>query len=120
MQSVHIHYTFMMILLFFLSCRVKSRVCIAPFKSPAVAPSNEEEQGAFDELDDTLNKGILSAVCGLVVKVGKSLHDRSMVREMAARFSPHFPGRQAINWALLGVCVKEVIRCYLFRNTTTI
>ena len=41
-------------------------------------------------------------------KVGRRLHDRPTVREMAARFRSHFPGRQAINWALLGVCVKEV------------
>ena len=87
---------------------MRSRVCIAPFKSPAIAPSTEEEQDAFDELDDILTEGTLSTACGWVVRVGQCLHDRQIVREMAARFRPHFPGRQAINWALVGVCVKEV------------
>ena len=87
---------------------MRSRVCIAPFRSPVVAPSSEEEQDAFDELEDMFSEGSLSAACGWVIKVGKILHDRCTVREMAARFRPHFPGRQATNWALLGVCVKEV------------
>ena len=83
-------------------------MCIAPFKTPAVSPTTDEEQDAFDELDDMLCEGSLSSSCGWVVKVGRRLHDRPTVREMAARFRSHFPGRQAINWALLGVCVKEV------------
>lgn len=83
-------------------------MCIAPFKSPAIAPSSEEEQDAFDELDDILTEGSLSAACGWVVRLGQCLHNRGIVMEMCTLLRPHFPGRQAMNWALVAVCVKEV------------
>ena len=89
-------------------CRVRSRVCIVPFKTPPISPSTDEEQDSFDYLDDMLMEGTLSACCGWVIKVGKTLSCRDTIREMMARFRPHFTGRQAVNWALLGVCVKEV------------
>ena len=77
--------------------RVRSRVCVTPFKSPAVAPSTEEEQDAFDELDDMLMEGSLPAACEWVIKVGQSLHCRQTVREMAARSRSHFSGRKQAN-----------------------
>ena len=41
--------------------RVQSRVCTVPFEGPTIAPDNEEAQDSFDELDDMLTDGVVSA-----------------------------------------------------------
>ena len=79
-----------------------------PFKNPPVAPTSDQEQDSFDDLDDMLMEGTLSASCGWVIEVGQTLKCRRTIRDMTARLRLHFPGRQALNWALLSVCVKEV------------
>ena len=79
-----------------------------PFRGPKIAPTTDELQGSFDELDDLLNDKSFSSACGWVVCVGRSLQDKLTVKDMAKFFRPHYPKRRATNWALLGVCVKEV------------
>ena len=87
---------------------VKSRLCIVPFEGPNIAPTTDKEQECFDELDDPVYDGNLSTACGWVIKVGQHLNSREAVREMVMFFRPHFPGREAINRALIGVCLKQV------------
>lgn len=93
--------------------RVQSRVCVVPFRSPKIAPTTDELQDSFDELDDLLNEKSFSSACGWVVRVGRSLQDKCTVKDMTKIFRPHYPGRRATNWALLGVCVKQVCTCIL-------
>lgn len=95
-------------LITFLVCRVQSRVCIINFEGPSIAPINEIQQNQFDELDDLMSSGDLSASCGWVVKQGRLLQDRQLLREMITAFRPHYSGRKANNWAMLALCVKEV------------
>lgn len=90
-------------------CRVQSHVCVVPFTAPRIAPTTESQQDSFDELDDLLTEGIFSSACGWVIQLCKVLQDRSVVRDMTREFRPHYSGRKAINWALLAVCVKEVM-----------
>lgn len=90
-------------------CRVQSRVCVVPFTPPKIAPTTESQQDSFDELDDLLTEDTFSSACGWVIQLCKLLQDRNVVQDMAREFRPHYGGRKAINWALLTVCVKEVI-----------
>lgn len=90
-------------------CRVQSRVCIVPFKGPSTAPTTEAEQDSYDELDTLILDGTMSAAIGWVIRVGSLLQDRSEIRDMTRRFRPYYSGRKAINWALLGICVKQVL-----------
>ena len=79
-----------------------------PFKGPSIAPTTEEIQDAFDELDDLITDGTLSSACGWVIHLNQVLQNKQVIREMTKFFRGHYAGRKAINWALLGVCVKEV------------
>ena len=52
-----------------------------PFATPKIAPTTDELQDAFDELDDLLTDGSFSSACGWVVRIGKHLQDRETIRE---------------------------------------
>lgn len=88
--------------------RVQSRLCIIPFTKPSIAPTTEEQQEAFDELDDILIGGELSSVCGWAIKQKVSLEDKEKFKAMKLTLRPHFQGRSVLNWAYLAICLKEV------------
>lgn len=89
--------------------RVQSRLCIIPFKKPSIAPTTEDQQTAFDELDDILMSGELSSVCGWAIKQREILEEKDKFKAMKAILRPHFEGRSVLNWAYIGICLKEVI-----------
>ena len=63
-------------------------MCIVPFRNPPIAPTDDEEQDSFDQLDDLLTDGDLSSACGWVIKVGSHLDSRQEVQEMI-KYKPH-------------------------------
>lgn len=79
-----------------------------PFNKPSVAPQSEDEQTAFDELDDIIEEREISACVGWAVKLKKSLICKDEVREMRSLITGSFTGRSAHNWALLLLCTKQV------------
>ena len=39
-----------------------SRICVAPLSKPSIVLSTDQQQEAYEELDDMLSKGTLSSV----------------------------------------------------------
>ena len=38
-----------------------SRVCVIPFTKPIISPATDEEQDAFDDIEDMVQNGLLSS-----------------------------------------------------------
>ena len=79
-----------------------------PFSKPSIAPSNDQEQEAYEELEDMLCEGTLSSVFGWAISLEKVLTNREKIREMKSVVREHFEGRFASNWTLLAICIKLV------------
>ena len=79
-------------------------MCVVPFSKPSIAPSTDQEQEAFEELEDMLSEGTLSSVCGWAISLEKVLVNKEKVREMKSVVREHLEGRFASNWTLLAVC----------------
>ena len=62
MQSVHMHYTTILIIYYYVQGEISSMHCT--IQDSWGAPSNEEKQDAFDELIDMLTEGSLYTACG--------------------------------------------------------
>ena len=72
----------------------------------------EEQQLAFDELDDLLDDGKLSSCIGWTIKQQAILMDKEEVRKMKKELQGStFQGRSRGNWALLTICAKQVYTC---------
>ena len=81
---------------------------MVPFSKPTVAPQNEEQQEAFDELDEMLEgKNPSNAVCW-AIQQGNILVDKAELQEMRRLLKGVFKGRSQRNWALLTICAKQV------------
>lgn len=89
-------------------CRVQSRVCVIPFEKPSIAPSTEERQDAFEDLEDMLADGLPSSAFGWAVAQKALLQDKEAIRDLKSRFRSHFQGRAVQNWSLLALCLKQV------------
>lgn len=92
------------------TCRVLSKVSIAPFLKPSIASIPDEQQQAYEELEDMLTEGMLSSVCGWAIKQEEMLLKQAEVKHMKALLRLHFQGRSATNWTFLAICLKQV-RC---------
>jgi hypothetical protein len=89
---------------------VLSKVSIAPFLKPSIASIPDEQQQAYEELEDMLTEGMLSSVCGWAIKQEEMLLKQAEVKHMKALLRLHFQGRSATNWTFLAICLKQV-RC---------
>lgn len=88
--------------------RVLSRVCIVSFSKPSIAPVSDEQQDAFDELDDMICGGVLSSVIGWAIQMGKKLNNKDKLKKIKGILRPHFHGRAILNWSLVALCLEEV------------
>ncbi len=88
--------------------RVLSRVCVVPFTKPSISPTTDEQQDAFDDLDDILEGGLLSSVYGWVIQQRRVLEDKERIRDMKRQLRAHFAGRSALNWSLVVTCLQQV------------
>ena len=79
-----------------------------PFSKPSIAPSTDQQQEAYEELEEMLNGGALSSMCGWIISMEKVLTNKDKLKEMKSRVQQHFEGRLVSNWTLLGVCLQEV------------
>ena len=100
--------TFYMYKLSFSSCRVTSRTCIVPFTMPTVSPQNEEQQEAFDTLDDILEDKQPSAAVCWAIQQHAVVTQKHEIRQMKQSLQGSFKGRAQRNWALLTLCGKQV------------
>ena len=81
---------------------------MVPFPKPTVAPQNEEQQEAFDELEEMLEeKNPSNAVCW-AIQQGHILVDKAELQEMRRLLKGFFKGRAQRNWALLTISAKQV------------
>lgn len=92
----------------YLSHRVLSRVCVVPFRIPSITPETEEQQSAFDALEDMLDDHRPSSAIGWAISQRDELRNKAAIREMKALLKGPFQGRTTGNWALVLVCTKQV------------
>ena len=81
---------------------------MVPFNKPCVAPESEDDQKAFDEVDDLIGEHEMSTCVGWAIQLKKVLMCKEAVREMRASLLRVFLGRSTQNWALLLICAKQV------------
>ena len=81
---------------------------MVPFAKPSVAPASEEEEMAFDELEDILEDREMSAAVGWAIELRSLLLCKDQVREMRVLLRGSIDGRLTQNWAFLLICAKEV------------
>ena len=75
---------------------------------PTVAPKNEEQQLAFDALDDCLEEKMPSqAVCWAITQQ-QILTDKNELQKMRQSLQGAFRGRSLRNWTLLTICAEQV------------
>lgn len=89
--------------------RVQSRLCIIPFAKPSIAPITDEQQEAYDELDDLLAGEELSSVCGWAIAQRAALLNNESHKVDIEEFFPGESGHQ------LGLCchVRATSKYYL-------
>ena len=102
----------------FISSRVLSRVCVVPFKTPKVAPISEEQQEAYDELDDLLDDGKPSSTIGWAVRQQSLLSKKEPVHQMKKLLHGSFNGRSRHNWTILTLCAQQVSMSHIVHNKT--
>ena len=78
------------------------------FLKPAVAPVNDEEQEAFDTLDDLLDENKPATAICWAVQQHEMLTDKTELQVMRHLLHGAFKGRMQRNWALLTICAKQV------------
>jgi hypothetical protein len=88
--------------------RVLSRVCILPFKKPTIAPSTDEEQDAFDYLEELIESQAISSSIGWIIRQGNILKDKEEMKSMKSHLRRYYKGRSITNWSLLALCAKQV------------
>ena len=94
---------------YFLLSSVVTRANVVCFSLPTVAPSTDEEEAAFAEIEDLLFSGELSSAIGWAISVGKQLSCcREEIREL--KKLTQLQGRSSQNWAILLFFVKRVRR----------
>ena len=87
-----------------------------PFTKLSVAPESDDDQIAFDELEDIREDHELSSIVGWAIKIRALLMSKEEVRDMRALFKGSLQGRSAQNWAFLLSCAKQVrvLTLYLY------
>jgi hypothetical protein len=106
--------------------RIRSRSINIFFKKPSVAPTNEEEEENFSELQSLISSGEsskcricsvlvssdeMSAMLGWEIRLGKLLSSkegRKEVKDLKESLRGTFAGRSQANWAILFFLVKKV------------
>lgn len=91
-----------------------------PFKTPKVAPISEEQQEAYDELDDLLDDRKPSSAIGWAIRQQSLLSSKEPVRCMKKLLHGSFVGRSRQNWALLTLCAQEVSMSHVVHYITYI
>ena len=79
-----------------------------PFTKPSVIPESDEEQMAFDELDDIIGDHEPSTAIGWAINLRALLKCKDEIRDMKTKLRGPFQGRSTQNWALLLICAKQV------------
>ena len=86
-----------------------------PFEQPPVCPESEEEEGAFDDLEDLVRNNRLSAAVGWAVQLRKELLvNGDRIRELKRELYGSFRGRSAMNWAILLFFAEKVLTHYCY------
>ena len=88
---------------------------VIPFEQPPVCQESEEEEDAFDELEDLVSTNRLSAAVGWAIQLRKEvLLNGDRIRELKRELYGSFCGRSAINWAILLFFAEKVLthHCY--------
>jgi hypothetical protein len=107
--------------------RIRSRSINIFFKKPSVAPTNEEEEENFSELQSLISSGEsskcricsvlvssdeMSAMLGWEIRLGKLLSSkegRKEVKDLKESLRGTFAGRSQANWAILFFLVKKLL-----------
>ena len=75
---------------------------VIPFKEPAIAPSNEDEEDTFTEFEELLPSGVMLSMAGWAISLGKAMSSPahkeavSSIKEKASTV-----GGTLQNWSLL-------------------
>ena len=80
-----------------------------------MCPESEEEEDAFDELEDLVSTNRLSAAVGWAIQLRKEvLLNGDQIRELKRELYGSFRGRSAMNWAILLFFAEKVLthHCY--------
>ena len=86
-----------------------------PFEQPTICPESDEEEDAFDELEDLVSSNRLSAAVGWAIQLRKEvLLNGDRIRGLKRELYGSFQGRSAMNWALLLFIAEKVLTqpCY--------
>ena len=73
-----------------------------PFAYPTVAPESDQEQEAYDRIDEMLSTGQISQAIGWAIKQRQTFLDgMEEVKELRSIIRSSVKGRAATNWAVL-------------------
>ena len=80
-----------------------------PFESPSVAPTTDEEEEAFMELDSIISSGELSSAIGWAIGCGSHLaQKKSDILNMCHKLKGTFSGRVLKNWGTVLFFLDQV------------
>lgn len=80
------------------------------FNPPSVAPSTDEEEEAFMELESIIASGQLSSAIGWAIRCGENLAQRKRdLLNLGKKLKGAFSGRVLKNWATLLFFLDQVI-----------
>lgn len=86
-----------------------SRVSILPFSKPWIAATTDEQQDAFETIDEMMEGHLLSQAIGWIIKQKKVLGDKEELRGMKRKLRSAFQGRSLSNWALVALSTEKVL-----------
>ena len=92
-----------------------TRATVIPFEQPPVCSESEEEEDAFDELEDLVSTNRLSAAVRWAIQLRKEvLLNGDQIRELKRELYGSFRSRSAMNWAILLFFAEKVLthHCY--------
>lgn len=76
---------------------------MVPFSPPSVGPTNAEEDGLYEHLENSVHTKEFSSCVGWVVTLGETLKEegRQFVTQMRVKLRDKFSSRECTNWCIL-------------------
>ncbi len=81
---------------------------LVPFVKPSTAPVTDEQQDAYNKMDDMIDEGVLSSVCGWAIRQRQIVANKEKLKARKSHLRHHFKGRSVLNWTLVAVCLEQV------------
>lgn len=85
-----------------------SRVCVIPFSKPSIAPESEDQEEAFEIVDELIDNQQLSQAVGWIISLSEAVNSKQQLKEMKEKLRDSFKGRCLMNWSLVALTTTKV------------